>query len=124
LVSESELSAFLLRFDPYETNPQTWDSRGLLQWSIRNVSLSSAERDLETIARKPAISIADFEAATGVVDRVLQVNISLTYFLVFICRVTTSGAGFTHLLIVAGYWLVDRVLVLGKGRTSCFSHCV
>jgi hypothetical protein len=76
LVSEPKLSAFLLRFDPYETVPKTWDSRGLLQWSIKDVSLASAAHDLETIAQKPVISLTDFEAATGVVDHVLQVNTS------------------------------------------------
>lgn len=59
-----------------ETDSSVTSSRRFLQWSIRNVSLTSAERDLETIARKPAISIADFEAATGVVDHVLQMNYS------------------------------------------------
>jgi hypothetical protein len=43
------------------------------------VSLTSAEHDLQTIAQKPVISITDFEAATGVVDQVLQVHILLEH---------------------------------------------
>lgn len=120
LISEPKLSVFLLRFDPYESVPKTWDSRGLLQWSIKNVSLASAERDLEIICRKREISITDLEAATGVVDRVLQVNTSLSYFLVFTCRVTIWGVGITELHIVTGYWLEYQVLILEEGRSSFF----
>jgi hypothetical protein len=94
--------------------PKTRDSRGLLQWSIKNVSLASAEHELETIARKPVISSTDFEAATGVVNHVLQVNTLLGAYLPCYYMGSRDNS------LTYSDWLEYQVLILGEGRSSFF----